>query len=109
MITIPEHIAIILEKQLKGLESAEEMQLLQQWRMEKKEHELLYAQLTKLWQESGFVLETPEYDTDKAWDRLDRSLNHGKRNNIRPLAGWLLAACLTGVLGWILFSNKDVQ
>jgi transmembrane sensor len=83
MITIPEHIAIILEKKLKGLQSAEDMQVLEQWRMEKKEHALLLEQLTKLWQESGVLLEEPVYDTEKAWEKLDRSLNQGKSNNVR--------------------------
>jgi ferric-dicitrate binding protein FerR (iron transport regulator) len=112
MIAIPEHIAIILEKQLKGLQSTNEMQVLEQWRTEKKEHELLYGQLTKLWAESGVILDEAAYDTNKAWEKLDRSLNHGKSNNIRPLTRFLLAACLTGVLilaGWMLFSNRDVE
>jgi ferric-dicitrate binding protein FerR (iron transport regulator) len=108
MILLPEHIATILEKQLKGLQSSEETQLLDVWRMEKEEHELLYQQLVKLWKESGVVLEEPVYNADKAWNRLDLALKRGKDNTRRNL---LMAACLTGILvlaGWVFFSKKEI-
>jgi transmembrane sensor len=114
MILLPEHIATILEKHLKGVPDSAEMEVLEHWRMEKEEHELLYQQLVKLWQESGVILEEPVYDTDKAWNKLDLALGHGKgsqRNNIRRMTRLLVAACLTGVLvlaGWMFFSKQDV-
>jgi transmembrane sensor len=108
MILLPEHIATILEKQLKGLQSSDETQVLEAWRMEKEEHELLYQQLVKLWQESGVVLQEPAFNADKAWNKLDLSLKHGKKNTSRNL---LMAACLMGILvlaGWVFFSKKEV-
>lgn len=109
MIVLPEHIATILEKQLKGLQSSEETQVLEQWRQEKAEHELLYQQLIKLWRESGVVLEIPEYDADRAWNKLDLALKRGKSNTRRNL---MMAACLTGILviaAWVFFSEKEVS
>ena len=115
MISLPEHIAIIIEKNLKGIQSSAEMAVLQEWRMEKEEHELLYKQLTKVWQEAGVVLEAPVFDTEKAWDKLDLALGHGK-SNIRPMRNritrLLLAACMVGVIflgGWMLLNKRDVK
>ncbi|GAA3934593.1 DUF4974 domain-containing protein [Chitinophaga oryziterrae] len=108
MMSLPEHIEIILEKHLKGLESSSEMKVLEEWRAENPAHELLYKQLLKLWQESGVVLDTPVYDANKAWNKLDLALKQGKpARNYRLL----LAACFIGVIfiaGWMLFGQKDM-
>jgi transmembrane sensor len=107
MISLPENIATIIEKHLKGLQSSADMQVLQEWRMEKEEHELFYQQLSKLWKESGVVLEEPVYDTEKAWNKLDFALKRGKRPDFRLL----LAACFIGILivaSWMLFSKREV-
>jgi ferric-dicitrate binding protein FerR (iron transport regulator) len=111
MISLPEHIEIILEKHLKGLQNSTEMKVLEEWRTEKEAHELLYKQLVKLWQESGAILEEPVYDTEKAWNKLDLALKQGKP--VRNLMYYriLLAASLIGILflaGRMLFGKKDV-
>lgn len=110
---LPEHIAIILEKQLKGLHNSADTRVMEEWRAASNEHELLYQQVGKLWKESGKVLEEPMYDANKAWNKLDNALGHGnagqhkKRTNMRLL----LAACLTGVLvitSWIFFRKQEI-
>lgn len=96
MILLPEHIAVILEKHFRSEQQDEDVKVLNEWRLENPAHEQLYQQLVKLWQETGVMLETPVYDTEKAWDKLDRRLKPVKP--IRNLRIYLLAACLIGVL-----------
>jgi transmembrane sensor len=110
MISVPEHIEIILEKQLKGSQDPAEMQVLDQWRKEKAEHELFYRQLTRLWQESGAVLQEPVYDANKAWEKLDATLR--PKRTIRPIYRLLMAACVLGVLcvaGWMLLGRNALK
>jgi len=120
MTSLPEHIAIIIEKQLKGLQTSAETKILDEWRGATAEHELFYQQVLKLWEESGAILQEPVFDAHKAWHKLDLALHHGKdetasltpaaRPKIRFMVRALLAACLTGILflaGWMLFSKKD--
>ncbi|SEM77528.1 FecR family protein [Chitinophaga rupis] len=119
MTSLPEHIAIIIEKQLKGLQSSAEMKVLEEWRAATAAHELFYQQVLKLWEESGALLQEPVFDTQQAWHKLDLALRHGKdetvpltpipQPRIRVMVRVLLAACLTGVLflaGWMFF-KKD--
>jgi len=116
MTSLPEHIAIIIEKQLKGLQSSAEMKVLEEWRAATAEHELFYQQVLKLWEESGAILQEPVFDAQQAWHKLDLALRHGKdetvpapQPKIRFMVRVLLAACLTGILflaGW-MFLKKD--
>ncbi|WP_217601685.1 FecR family protein [Chitinophaga sp. GbtcB8] len=120
MTSLPEHIAIIIEKQLKGLQDSTEMKVLDEWRAATAEHELFYQQVLKLWEESGAILQAPVFDAQQAWHKLDLALRHGKdetapltptpQPRIRVMVRVLLAACLTGILflaGWMFFSKKD--
>jgi ferric-dicitrate binding protein FerR (iron transport regulator) len=111
MISLPEHIEIILEKHLKGLESSSEMKELEEWRAENSAHELLYKQLLKLWQESGVILDAPVYDANKAWNKLDFAIKQGKPARQYNMTRFLLAASFIGIIfivGWMLSGQKDM-
>jgi ferric-dicitrate binding protein FerR (iron transport regulator) len=101
MIQVPEHIAFIIIKHLRAIQSGAEEKVLQDWINESKEHEKAYQQMVRLWHESGNVLEQPAFDTASAWNKLDRSLAHdapapqGAKVRFIRLA---LAACVVGVL-----------
>jgi ferric-dicitrate binding protein FerR (iron transport regulator) len=111
MIQIPEHILLLIEKQLKGQPSDAETAALRQWRSEQPSHEAVYRQLEKIWQESGAILQEPMYNAEDAWDKIDGRLGHGKSNNtIRMFTRIAMAACLMGLLffaGWMFFHKKE--
>src|SRR5687768_16355477 len=101
MIQIPEHILLLIEKQLKGNPDSTETATLQQWRNEREAHERIYRQLEKIWQESGTILQEPTYDGDKAWDKVDARLAQGKgksNNTVRMITRLAMAASIAGIL-----------
>ena len=110
MIQVPEHITLLIEKQLKGTLSEAEAQTLQQWRSANQSHETIYQQLEKIWQESGSLLQETVYNEKQAWSKVDQRLGQGRnRSPIRMITWLAAAACIVGVLfvaGW-LFYNKQ--
>ncbi|OQP57623.1 hypothetical protein A3860_08305 [Niastella vici] len=110
MIQIPEHILLLIEKQLKDQPSEAETEQLQQWRSANPAHETVFRQLEKIWQESGIILQEPAYDAERAWDKVDLRLDQGKKKGaIRLLTRLAVAACIAGILfigGWMLFHNE---
>jgi ferric-dicitrate binding protein FerR (iron transport regulator) len=111
MIKIPEHILLLIEKQLKGNPDNAETATLLQWRNEREAHERIYRQLEKIWQETGTILQEPTYDGDKAWDKVDGRLAQGKSNNtVRMMTRLAMAASIAGILffaGWMLLHKKE--
>lgn len=111
MIQIPEHILLLIEKQLKGNPDSAETATLMQWRNEREAHERIYRQLEKIWQESGTILQQPTYDGEKAWDKVDARLGQGKSNNtVRMITRLAMAASIAGILfvaGWMLLHKKE--
>ena len=113
MIQIPEHILLLIEKQLKGQPNDAETATLRQWRGEQPSHEAIYRQLEKIWQESGVILQEPMYNAEDAWDKVDDRLGHGKGNTVPRVRVMFtriaMAACLTGLLffaGWLFIHKK---
>jgi len=110
MIQIPEHIILLIEKQLNGHLNDEEAHILQQWRSEKREHEVIYQQLEKIWQQSGSILQETVYDEEQAWSKVDHRLSQGRnRSTIRLITRLAAAACIAGVLfiaGWLFYHNQ---
>jgi transmembrane sensor len=115
MIHIPEHILLLIEKQLKGNPDSAETASLLQWRNEQEAHERIYRQLEKIWQETGVLLQEPTYNAKKAWDKVDLRLAAGKSSNTVPrvrgmITRFAMAACLAGLLffaGWMFFHKKE--
>lgn len=115
MIQIPEHILLLIEKQLKGNPDSAEAATLLQWRNEKEAHERIYRKLEKIWQETGAILQEPVYDEERAWDKVDSRLRQGKSNNTVPRVRGMftrlaMAASIAGILffaGWLLFNKKE--
>ena len=111
MIQIPEHILLLIEKQLKGNPDSAEAATLLQWRNEREAHERIYRQLEKIWQETGAILQEPAYDEERAWDKVDSRLRQGKSNNtVRMFTRLAIAASIAGILffaGWMLFNKKE--
>ena len=111
MIQIPEHILLLIEKQLKGNPDSAEIESLLQWRNEREAHESIYRQLEKIWQETGAIIQEPTYNGEKAWDKVDLRLAAGKNNNtVRMITRLAIAACITGLLffaGWMFFQKKE--
>lgn len=115
MIHIPEHILLLIEKQLKGNPDSAETASLLQWRNEREAHERIYRQLEKIWQETGVLMQEPRYNAEKAWDKVDLRLAAGKSNNTVPrvrvmFTRFAIAACLAGLLffaGWMFFQKKE--
>jgi ferric-dicitrate binding protein FerR (iron transport regulator) len=111
MIQIPEHILLLIEKQLKGNPDSAETASLLQWRNEREAHERIYRQLEKIWQETGTILQEPTYDAESAWDKVDGRLAQGKSNNtIRMFTRLAMAASIAGILfvaGWMLLHKKE--
>jgi transmembrane sensor len=107
MIQIPEHIILLIEKELQDQLSEPEAQILQQWRSEKPSHEVIYRQLEKIWRESGSIVQEPVYDAEQAWNKVDHQLGQGKnRRTIRLFNRLAMAACIAGILfiaGWLLY------
>jgi transmembrane sensor len=110
MIQIPEQILLLIEKRLKGQPSEAEMETLQQWRSANQSHERIYRQVEKIWQESGIILQEPVYDSEKAWDKVDLRLEHGKnKGTVRLMTRLAMAASIAGILfiaGWMLFHKE---
>lgn len=71
---IPGHIKEIIERRFLNRESEPDMVTLLQWRNESPEKEDEYNQLTALWADAGTVLDAPDYDSGKAWDKLQMRL-----------------------------------
>jgi ferric-dicitrate binding protein FerR (iron transport regulator) len=111
MIQIPEHILLLIEKQLKGNPDSAETATLLQWRNEREAHERVYRQLEKIWQETGTILQQPTYDAESAWDKVDSRLRQGKSNHtVRMMTRLAMAASIAGILffaGWMLFNKKE--
>lgn len=107
MIQVPEHIIVLIEKQLKDSLSEAEAQQLQQWRSQNKSHEVLYRQLEKIWVESGSILQETVYDEEAAWNKVDQQLTQGRNRSTVSLVSWLAAAaCIVGVLliaSWLFY------
>jgi transmembrane sensor len=107
MIQIPEHIILLIEKELQNHLSGPEAQILQQWRSEKRSHEVIYRQLEKIWRESGSIVQEPVYDAKQAWNKVDHQLGQGKnRGTVRQFNQLAMAACIAGLLfiaGWLLY------
>lgn len=112
MIQIPEHIAFIIIKHLRAIQTSAEEDTLQSWIAGSDEHKKAYQQMVSLWEESGRVLGQPGFDTARAWEKLDSTLHDGtsaKSPKIRYLR-LALAACMVGVLalaGWIFYQQQD--
>ncbi|UPK71134.1 FecR family protein [Chitinophaga filiformis] len=112
MIQIPEHIAFIIIKHLRAIQTSAEEETLQAWIAGSEEHKKAYQQMVSLWKESGQVLGQPAFDTARAWEKLDSSLHHGtsaKSARIRYMR-LALAACVVGVLalaGWMFYQQQD--
>ncbi|MCF6406706.1 FecR domain-containing protein [Chitinophaga filiformis] len=112
MIQIPEHIAFIIIKHLRAIQTSTEAATLQAWISESEEHEKAWQQMVRLWNESGNILGQPVFDTASAWEKLDSSLGHGvpvRRTRVR-LMRLALAACVVGVLavaGWMFYQQQD--
>ena len=110
MIQIPEHIILLIEKQLKDHLSEAEVQTLQQWRSEKRAHEVIYGQLEKIWLESGSILQETVYDEEQAWSKIDHRIVQGNnRSTIRLITRLAMAACIAGVLfiaGWLFYHKQ---
>jgi ferric-dicitrate binding protein FerR (iron transport regulator) len=112
MIQIPEHIAFIIIKHLRAIQTSTEEETLQAWISENEEHDKAYQQMVRLWNESGNILGQPAFDTASAWAKLDSSLGHRapvKSAKVR-LMRLALAACVAGVLavaGWMFYQQQD--
>jgi len=113
MIQIPEHIVSIIIRHLRAIQTSAEEDTLQAWIAESEEHEKAYQQVVRLWNDSGSILEQPAFDTARAWEKLDSSLDHsapvGKTVKIRFMR-LAVAACVVGVLalaGWIFYQQQD--
>ena len=111
MIQIPEPIIQLIEKEFQGGLNDAEAQMLQQWRTEKRSHEVIYRQLEKIWRESGSIIQEPVYDHEQAWNKVDHQLGQGKNRRIIRLFNRLaMAACIAGVLfiaGWLLYHKPQ--
>jgi ferric-dicitrate binding protein FerR (iron transport regulator) len=111
MTKVPEHIILLIEKQLKGVLSEAEAQTLQQWRSANRSHEAIYRQLEKIWQESGSILQESVYDEEEAWNKVDQRLAQGKnKGTIRLLTRLAAAACIAGVVflaGWLFYHKPQ--
>ncbi|MFL5744280.1 MAG: FecR family protein [Niastella sp.] len=110
MIKVPEHILLLIEKQLKGQLGGAEAQTLQQWRSDNRSHETIYRQLEKIWQEAGSILQETVYDEEQAWNKVDQRLVQGNKGKVRPLFRLAMAACIAGVLfiaGWLLYHKPQ--
>jgi transmembrane sensor len=70
MMEIPDHIKEIIERRFLNRESESDMVTLLQWRNESPEKEDEYNQLIALWADAGAVLDAPDFDSGKAWDKL---------------------------------------
>lgn len=117
---VPDYIKEILIKHFHGAESADEEAQLNAWRRERPEQEDEYQELMKLWTESGSLSESKEFDTAKAWNKLDlrlqnkisddgviRTIARGKRVSIIKIA---IAASVVGIMIFIgrrLIVGKD--
>jgi transmembrane sensor len=107
-----DNIQEIIAKQLQNEATAEEVQLLQRWRMEDAENEKNYQAFSNAWLASDVSILSNRYSTENAWNAIDRKINRRPAKRIAFNAIRLsVAASVIGlmIIGSILFFNTKTS
>lgn len=107
-----EDMHFLLGKYFSGEATEEEQQAVKQWAASSEENASEFRLLENLWKASGEE-KNVEFNTAKAWSRVDARINSSKQNGsariIRMAVGIAASLILIAGLWWLLAPNKDWQ
>ncbi|WP_143306444.1 FecR family protein [Chitinophaga vietnamensis] len=108
MTVIPDNIQYIIVNKLQGLATPAEETMLEAWRLESAAHDEELQHYYSLWAASGWALSHADFDTARAWQRVDSRL----RRSASPRMVYLKVAAAAAVAlllvfaGWQLFNRQ---
>ena len=98
-----EHIEEIIAKYLAGEAEAREIALLNEWKSLSESNRREFEQFNKLFSESSALKHSIPVDTDRAWKRVQESINKANHGNIisiksKPLQNYILKIAASIIL-----------
>jgi transmembrane sensor len=102
----------LIGKMLTGEASADEQQLVMQWRALSAVNEKYFNHCRTIFERASGIQDVTVYDTDAAWKKLRERIHNNKTKSLFPAYAWKVAAGLlllsiVGIGAYQLFSNVE--